>query len=91
MARTPRTVRNYDALYAAGETLFNAGQHSIANPTCAVKDNPFCGPESDREMRAAVGSINAVWICTECDFCFPRMNPTDHTTTVCCNAPVYVR
>lgn len=50
------------AIIAAAEALERAGQHSIDNPDCALKDNPHV-KVSDRLHKAATGRKSIIWEC----------------------------
>jgi hypothetical protein len=64
------------------EAVEKAGAHSTANPSCAVKDNPFV-KDADRAHRKALGSVRVMMICPGCNHVTPRIKDL---RTACCGS-----
>ena len=66
---------------AYADAVRKCAEHSIANPTCAIKDNPF-EPAINPLHRKAVGSVRIIVWCPECSHITPWI--TDDLITECC-------
>lgn len=66
---------------AYADAVKRCGDHSIANPTCPLKDNPFV-PAIKPLHQKATGSVRVLMWCPRCSNVTP--NITDELTTACC-------
>lgn len=70
---------------AHADAVEKCGNYSIANPKCALKDNPFF-KECDVTARKAFGSIRVMMWCPICDNLTPPVS--DDLRTACCGSRV---
>lgn len=80
-------------IYAAGESYYECGQFSIANPTTSLKDNPH-NKITSKLHRAATGAERTMWACEDCNYVLPRTkNPIEtdgKIKSACCDADIYI-
>jgi hypothetical protein len=69
------------AMKAYADAVKACGDYSIANPTCAIKDNPF-EPAIKPLHQAALGSVRVLMWCPTCTSVTPEI--TDMGRTACC-------
>lgn len=66
---------------AYADAVKACGDYSIANPKCAIKDNPF-EPAINPLHKKATGSVRVLMWCPRCASVTPQI--TDELTTACC-------